>query len=82
MDPKEALATPLDGLGEQMVADMRTRWIIGTPDAAAPELRRLAERYDVDEVMLVPVAGSYEREPLDATPGRVQTVELLAQALA
>jgi luciferase family oxidoreductase group 1 len=78
---EEALAAPLDGLGQQMVEDLRTRWIIAEPDAAAAEVRRLAERYDVDEVMVVPVAGSYQREPLDATPGRVQTLELLASAL-
>jgi luciferase family oxidoreductase group 1 len=78
---EEALAAPLDGLGQQMVEDMRVRWIIAEPDAAATEVRRLAERYRVDEVMIVPVGGSYEREPLDATPGRVQTLELLASAL-
>jgi hypothetical protein len=33
-------------------------------------------------VMVVPVAGSYDAEPLDATPGREQTLELLAGALA
>ena len=68
-------------MGEQVIADMRARWLIGEPDAVAPELRGLAERHGVDEVMVVPVAGTYEAEPLDATPGRVQTLELLAGAL-
>ncbi|WP_407319352.1 LLM class flavin-dependent oxidoreductase [Isoptericola halotolerans] len=75
---EEALATPLDGLGQQMVEDMRGRWLIGTPDDAGAEVRRLAERHGVDEVMVVPVAGTYASEPLDATPGRAQTLELLA----
>lgn len=59
---------------------MRARWLVATPGAAA-EVRRLADRYGVDEVRLVPVAGSYEHEPLDATPGRVQTLELLTAEL-
>lgn len=79
---EEALANPLDGLGEQMIADMRGRWLIGTPDDGAAEIRRLAGRHGVDEVMVVPVAGTYASEPLDATPGRVQTLELLADALS
>ncbi|WP_278236247.1 LLM class flavin-dependent oxidoreductase [Isoptericola sp. AK164] len=74
---EEALATPLDGLGQQMVEDMRARWLIGTPDEARAEVARLAERHGADEVMIVPVAGTYATEPLDATPGRVQTLELL-----
>ncbi|MDO8143454.1 LLM class flavin-dependent oxidoreductase [Isoptericola sp. 178] len=75
---EEALTAPLDGLGEQMVEDMRSRWLVGTPDEARAEVARLAARHGVDEVMIVPVAGSYASEPLDATPGRVQTLELLA----
>jgi hypothetical protein len=47
----------------------------------AAEVRGLAERHGVEEVMLVPVAGSRADEPLDATPGRAQTLELLAKAL-
>ena len=75
---EQAVAVPLDTLGQQMVEDMRTRWLIGTPDDAAAEIDRLAERHGVDEVMIVPVAGSYDGEPLDATPGRAQTLRLLA----
>ncbi|WP_402462900.1 LLM class flavin-dependent oxidoreductase [Isoptericola aurantiacus] len=75
---EEALASPLDSLGGQMVADMRSRWLIGEPDEARAEVARLAARHDVDEVMVVPVAGTYAGEPLEETPGRVQTLELLA----
>lgn len=78
---EEALAAPHDSIGEELIAAMRRRWIIGEADASATELRRFAERHGVDEVMVVPIAGSYEREPADATPGRVQTLELLAGAL-
>ncbi|WP_251152593.1 LLM class flavin-dependent oxidoreductase [Cellulosimicrobium sp. Marseille-Q4280] len=78
---EEAQATPLDALSEQTIEAMRSRWIIGTPDDAAAELRRLADRHSVDEVMVVPVAASRADEPLDATPGRTRTLELLVGAL-
>ncbi|SKC75875.1 LLM class flavin-dependent oxidoreductase [Krasilnikoviella flava] len=79
---EESLATPLDGMAQQIIEDMRSRWVIGEPHQAAAQLRDLATRHGVDEVMVVPVAGSYESEPLDATPGRIRTLELLAEALA
>ncbi|MBD8078783.1 LLM class flavin-dependent oxidoreductase [Cellulosimicrobium arenosum] len=78
---EDALAAPLDALAEQMVEDQLRRWAVGTPDASAAEIRRLAERHGVEEVMIVPVAASRTDEPLDKTPGRTQTLELLAAAL-
>ena len=79
---EEAQAAPLDGMAGQMVEDGLRRWAVGTPDAAAAEVRRLAERHGVDEVMLVPVAASRADEALDSTPGRARTLELLAEELA
>jgi len=79
---EQAVAEPLDPMAEQIVADMRSRWVVGEPHQAAAQLRDLAARHGVDEVMVVPVAGTYESEPLDETPGRVRTLELLAEALA
>ncbi|WP_265520221.1 LLM class flavin-dependent oxidoreductase [Oerskovia flava] len=76
-----AQAGEVDSLTAEMIADTASAWIIGDPDEAAAELRRLAQRHGVEEVMVVPVAGSREDEPLDATPGRTQTLELLAAAL-
>jgi luciferase family oxidoreductase group 1 len=78
---EEAEAAPHDSIGEELIAAMRRRWIIGDAEESAAELRRLAERHGVDEVMVVPIAGSYEGEAADATPGRVQSLELLAAAL-
>jgi hypothetical protein len=40
-----------------------------------------AERYGVDEVMLSPVAASHESEPRDSSPGRAQTLELIAASI-
>ena len=33
-----------------------------------------------EKIMLSPIAGSYDGEPLDAAPGRAQTLELIAAA--
>ncbi|MRG59413.1 MsnO8 family LLM class oxidoreductase [Agromyces sp. CFH 90414] len=78
---EESLAAPHDSTGEEVIAGMRRRWIIGDAPGAAAEIRRLAERAGVDEIMVVPIGGSYASEPADATPGRVQTLELLAAEL-
>jgi len=75
-------AEAVDGLGAPMVAAARERWFIGTPDEAASAVRAFAERHGVDEVMVSPVAGSFDAEPADAATGRIQTLELLAGALA
>ena len=40
-----------------------------------------ARRVRVDEIMLSPVAASYESEPNATSPGRAQTLELIAVAL-
>ncbi|MBM7832970.1 luciferase family oxidoreductase group 1 [Agromyces cerinus] len=78
---EEALAAPADSVGDELIAAMEQRWIIGDPTTAASELRTLAARHGIDEIMLAPIGGSYDGEALDATPGREQTLELLANEL-
>jgi len=75
---EEAQAAPIDSIGDEVIAAMEQRWIISDAAGAATELRRLAERHGIDEVMISPIAGAFEAEPLDAAPGREQTLELLA----
>ncbi len=76
-----AAAADFDGLGDTFMASARANWFVGTPDAVAAGLRDFAATHGVDEVMISPIAGSYEAEPMDAAPGRVQTLELLAAEL-
>jgi luciferase family oxidoreductase group 1 len=64
-------------LADQMVA----RWVVGTPDQAAEQVAKLAATYDVDEVMLHPVAGALSGTPADRAPAREETLRLLADAL-
>ncbi|MDT0203667.1 LLM class flavin-dependent oxidoreductase [Nocardioides sp. AE5] len=69
-------------LAPALVASLRRNWVIGDPASAAEEVRRLAATYDVDEVMISPVAGAFDGTAPDRSPGREQTLELLAGALS
>ncbi|MDZ8200288.1 LLM class flavin-dependent oxidoreductase [Microbacterium sp. SSW1-59] len=78
----KATADEFAGMGETIMAAARATWFVGTGADVAAELRHVAARHGVDEVMVSPIAGSYEAEPLDTTPGRTQTLALIAEALA
>ncbi|HEY3531090.1 MAG TPA: LLM class flavin-dependent oxidoreductase [Nocardioides sp.] len=79
IDEAEARGVPDEhrALAEQMNA----RWVVGTPEEAAKQVTDLATRYDVDEVMLHPIAGAYAETPADRSPYREETLRLLAGAL-
>src|ERR671920_451605 len=55
---EEAATVELGPELEQLGAAMRSRWVVGTPEQAAVEVEQLAATYEVDEVMVHPVAGS------------------------
>ena len=56
---------------------MRSRWVIGDGAGVREQLARLAATYDVDEVMVHPVAGAHAGGDPGAGPGREQTLRLL-----
>lgn len=60
---------------QRRVAD---KWFIGTPDDVHARLLEYADRYEVGEIMISPIAGAYEAESLDTSLAREQTLELLA----
>ena len=74
-------AADFAGLGDTFMASARAKWFVGTAAVVASDLRSFAARHGVDEIMISPIAGSYENEPMDAAPGRLQTLELLAAEL-
>ena len=78
---EEAAQSELSGAHQALADQLRTRWVVGPPDAAATAIRELAGRHAVDEVMINPVAGASVLDPSDRVPAREQTVRLLAQAL-
>ena len=74
-------AADFDGLAESAMTSARATWFVGAPDTVAAELTSFAAKHGVEEIMISPIAGSYDAEPMDASPGRVQTLELLAGEL-
>lgn len=66
----------------QVVVDAgRRQAIVGSPTAAADQLRALAEKFRVDEVMIHPVASAFRDTDPATAPARVATLELLAKEL-
>ncbi|MFV0319532.1 MAG: LLM class flavin-dependent oxidoreductase [Microbacterium sp.] len=81
VEQAQAGAAEFDGLAASVMQSARAGWFVGDPATVAADLRAVAERWGVDEVMISPVAGSYDAEPMEASPGRVQTLVLLAAAV-
>jgi alkanesulfonate monooxygenase SsuD/methylene tetrahydromethanopterin reductase-like flavin-dependent oxidoreductase (luciferase family) len=67
-----------DAVAESIMQSARTRWLVGTGPEVRAQVADFAARHGVDEVMISPVAGSFDSEAMDASPGRLQTLELLA----
>jgi luciferase family oxidoreductase group 1 len=57
---------------------MRSRWVIGDPGQARSRVAELATTYDVDEVMVHPVAGAWTGTEPGTSPAREETLRLLA----
>ncbi|BDV32000.1 LLM class flavin-dependent oxidoreductase [Microbacterium terricola] len=76
-----AAAEASDLLAAPILEGLRQRWFIGTGAEVAASLRSFAATHGVDEVMLSPVSGSFDAEAMDAAPGRIQTLELIAAGL-
>ena len=73
-----AAAEAEDRLAGPLLDALRRRWFVGTGDDARGAISAFADRHGVDEVMVSPVSGAYDGEPMNAATGRVQTLELLA----
>jgi luciferase family oxidoreductase group 1 len=78
---EEAEARGLPEEHRALAAQMTGRWVIGTPEDAAKQVAELAATYDVDEVMLNPVAGASAETAPDRAPHREETLQLMANAL-
>lgn len=57
------------------------RAVVGTPPEAAEQVRALAAHFDVDEVMVHPVASARRGTDPATAPAREVTLELLAKEL-
>ncbi|TXK17316.1 LLM class flavin-dependent oxidoreductase [Homoserinibacter sp. GY 40078] len=71
----------LSSAAAQVIEAMRATWVIGAAQDAAESIRRLADRFGVDEVMVSPSAGARDGELMDRAVGRERSLELLAESL-
>ena len=80
---EEAQAAQAELTGEQqlIVDSGLRRAVLGTPAEAAEQVRALAERFGVVEVMVNPVASARRGTDPATAPARVATLELLAKEL-
>jgi len=75
---RTALAAEADSQAEAIMTGARSRWLVGTGADVRSQVGEFAAKYEVDEVMISPVAGAFDGEPMDAATGRLETLELLA----
>ena len=67
---------------EQLIIDSSVaRTVVGDAAGAADQMRALAAEFDVDEVMVNPVASAFAGTAAGAAPARERTLELLAKEL-
>ena len=78
---EEAEAVEIPDTHRGLAAGMERRWVIGSPDQAAAQLKELAATYGVDEVMINPIAGAAAGTDPATAPAREETLRLLAAAL-
>ena len=78
---EDAQAAELSSQEQKIVEAGLRRTAVGTPAEAAEQVRALAERFDVDEVMVNPVASARRGTDPATAPAREVTLELLAKEL-
>ncbi len=77
-DAQRQVMTPQ---AQRVVEGALQRAVVGTPTEAAEQVRALAEQFDVDEVMVNPVASAHRGTDPATAPARDVTLELLAKEL-
>ena len=81
VEEPQAAQAELAGEQQLIVDSGLRRAVLGTPAEAAEQVRALAERFGVDEVMVNPVASARRGTDPATAPARVATLELLAKEL-
>jgi luciferase family oxidoreductase group 1 len=77
-DIRDAVLTPQQ---QHIVDSGLQRAVVGSPAEAADQLKVLARRFGVDEVMVHPVASAHRGTDPATAPARETTLELLAKEL-
>lgn len=56
-------------------------WLIGTPSEVATQVQQLADQFGVEEIMVYPVAGALDTDPMTRYPAREFALSALAEEL-
>ncbi|MBS9532428.1 LLM class flavin-dependent oxidoreductase [Mycobacterium sp. M1] len=80
-DARAAQTAALTAQQRELVDAALQRAVLGTATEAAAQLRDLADRFGVDELMVNPVASAHRGVDPKTAPGRETTLELLAGGL-
>lgn len=78
---EDAQAAQVSDQEQRIIDSGLRRAVVGAPGEAAEQLKALAEHFDVDEVMVNPVASARRGTDPATAPGRERTCELLAREL-
>lgn len=77
-DAEAAVVSPQE---QHIIDAVAAKAVVGTPADAAEQVRALADRFGVDEVMVHPVGAARRGTDPATAPAREQTLELLAKEL-
>ncbi|HEY5150050.1 MAG TPA: LLM class flavin-dependent oxidoreductase [Mycobacterium sp.] len=78
---EDAATLTLPPQAEAIVAAGLQRAVVGSPAEAGDQVRAIAAEFDVDEVMVNPVASAHRGTDPATAPARETTLELLAKEL-
>jgi luciferase family oxidoreductase group 1 len=78
---EEAAELPITDALRPVIDALRETFVIGDATTAAKQVTALADRFDVDEIMIHPVPSARRGGPTRRSPGRERTLELLAREL-
>jgi luciferase family oxidoreductase group 1 len=78
---EDAAALTMHPQAEAVIAAGRAQAVVGSPAEAAEQVRAVASEFDVDEVMVNPVASAHRGTDPRTAPAREATLELLAKEL-
>ena len=78
---EDAAALTMHPQAEAVIAAGRAMAVVGSPAEAAEQVRAVAAEFDVDEVMVNPVASAHRGTDPRTAPAREVTLELLAKEL-
>lgn len=75
------VASVLDDDLRAAIAPSVASWVVGDPQQVRVQLLQLAERFDVDEIMVHAVQGARPDDPADQWPAKLRGLELLVETL-